>query len=319
MAKMFILRGLPGCGKSTKAREIQKEHGGRIAERDIFRHLIYGKYHGEGIDEKVITEAQRAFVEEGLRFGENVIISDMNLKHAYVKAWVELAWEHKAEIEIVDMTNVPWDTVVWRNNNDDRYDEGKVVPFDVIVDLHQRFVKGKGYPLPVMMTGAKREDERRFETYVPDTSKPRAIIVDIDGTIARMVARGPFDEHLVHTDELIESVGAMVEHAAFNDINIIFMSGRTDGCYEATEKWLVDKLPFLGYSFGGVNEFDWDLIMRRSVEDRGRPDDIVKYELFRRHVAHRYNVLYCIDDRNKVVKMWREIGLTVAQVAEGDF
>lgn len=315
MAKMFILRGLPGCGKSTKAREIQKEHGGRIAERDIFRNLIFGKYSGDGIDEKVITEAQTAFVEEGLRFGENVIISDMNLKHSYVKAWVERAWKHNAEIEIVDMTNVPLIDCLYQNKMGGRFNEGKVVPTDVIKSLHERFIKGKGYPLPVMMTGAKVNDERRFEPYVPDTSLRPAIIVDIDGTLARMVSRGPFDEHLVHTDELIEGVAAMVEHAAHADVHIIFMSGRTDGCYDATYQWLKDKLFFLmdGY------DVSWRLHMRRSVEDRGRPDDIVKYEMFQREVARSYNVLYCIDDRNKVVKMWREIGLVVAQVAEGDF
>lgn len=59
--------------------------------------------------------------------------------------------------------------------------------------------------------------------------------------------------------------------------------------------------------------------MRRSVEDRGRPDDDVKYDMFYREVAHRFNVLYVIDDRDKVVKMWRDIGLTCAQVAYGDF
>lgn len=319
MAKMFILRGLPGCGKSYKARELQKVHGGRIAERDIFRKLIYGKYHGEGIDEKVITEAQRAFVEEGLRFGENVIISDMNLKHAYVKAWVEVAWKHNAEIEIVDMTNVPLIDCLYQNKMGGRIAEGKVVPTHVIQDLYTRFIKGKGHPLPVTMTGAKREDERRFEPYVPDTALDPAIIVDIDGTLARMVSRGPFDEHLVLEDELIEPVADMVSAASAHGVTIIFMSGRTDGCKQDTEKWLMEKLPWLTYGFGDVEDFPWELHMRRSVEDRGRPDDIVKYEMFRREVAHRYNVLYCIDDRNKVVKMWREIGLTCAQVAEGDF
>jgi len=64
---------------------------------------------------------------------------------------------------------------------------------------------------------------------------------------------------------------------------------------------------------------DFELIMRRTVEDRGRPDDDVKYDLFKSRVEADYNVWYVLDDRNKVVKMWREIGLTCAQVAEGDF
>lgn len=30
-------------------------------------------------------------------------------------------------------------------------------------------------------------------------------------------------------------------------------------------------------------------------------------------------ILCVLDDRNKVVKMWRELGLTCLQMAEGDF
>jgi hypothetical protein len=30
-------------------------------------------------------------------------------------------------------------------------------------------------------------------------------------------------------------------------------------------------------------------------------------------------VVLCLDDRNSVVKLWRDLGLTCLQVAEGDF
>jgi len=144
-------------------------------------------------------------------------------------------------------------------------------------------------------------------------SKPDAIIIDIDGTLARMVDRGPYDEHLVGNDELIEPVAKMAKHAADAGVTSVFMSGRTDGCYDGTEDWLCRKMPWMEE---GPN---WELFMRRSVEDRGRPDDDVKYDLFMREVAPFYNVLYTIDDRDKVVRMWRSIGLVCAQVAPGDF
>jgi hypothetical protein len=51
----------------------------------------------------------------------------------------------------------------------------------------------------------------------------------------------------------------------------------------------------------------------------GRPDEIVKKELYRKRVAPRWKVTAVLDDRDKVVRMWRRIGLTVLQVAEGDF
>lgn len=308
---LYIFRGLPGCGKSTKAREMQSDQGGLIAERDAIRMALFGRY--TDVNEDQVTAVQDSIIEYGLSRKQHVYVPDMNLRNQYVTRLYKLAWKHNTDVEVIDMTDVSVEDCLARNMSEERIASGKVVPQNVITINYQKHVKGKGYPLPVMMNGAKMARQKR-EKYVPDFSKPDAVIVDLDGTLAEMVGRGPFDEHLVLTDKLREEVACMVEHAAFSDCTIIFMSGRTDGCYDDTLTWLKDKLYFL-------NGWDvqWELHMRRAVEDRGRPDDDVKYDLFMREVASRFNVLYAIDDRNKVVKMWREIGITCAQVAEGDF
>lgn len=60
------------------------------------------------------------------------------------------------------------------------------------------------------------------------------------------------------------------------------------------------------------------LFMRATGDNRR--DDIVKRELFDAHIRDHFNVRYVLDDRDRVVKMWRnELGLTVLQVAEGNF
>lgn len=314
---LYIFRGLPGSSKSTIARKMQREIGGRVVERDNIRYELYGTYFDPSrVDEKVVTEEQNERIDRGLRYGENVFVSDMNLRNSYVTRLIEKAQKHEVAWEIVDLTNVDLDTCIY---NDKGRGE-KQVGVRVINDLHTRFIKGKPYPLPVTFkaTDAIPEFEKaKRQVYVPDTSKPDAIIVDIDGTVACMKDRGPFDEHLVSQDELIEPVAQMVLNAAYSGLSIVFMSGRTDGCREDTEEWLLEKLPWLE----GFESFDvpWDLHMRRSVEDRGRPDDDVKYDLFMREVAPYYNVLYTIDDRDKVVAMWRSIGLVCAQVNYGAF
>ena len=56
----------------------------------------------------------------------------------------------------------------------------------------------------------------------------------------------------------------------------------------------------------------------RKLDDKRR-DDIVKKELFDENIRGRFNVKFVIDDRNRVVDMWRQIGLTCFQVEEGDF
>jgi hypothetical protein len=45
----------------------------------------------------------------------------------------------------------------------------------------------------------------------------------------------------------------------------------------------------------------------------------VKLELFDENIRGVWNVKRVYDDRNRVVAAWRSIGLTVLQVADGNF
>ena len=66
------------------------------------------------------------------------------------------------------------------------------------------------------------------------------------------------------------------------------------------------------------NGFDHDgLYMRPSNDMRG--DDIIKREIYDNKFKNSYNVLGVFDDRNRVVKVWRDLGLKCFQVEEGDF
>lgn len=85
------------------------------------------------------------------------------------------------------------------------------------------------------------------------------------------------------------------------------LSGRDGVCEDETKKWLKN------------NNIPCDFLFMRTPGDN-RKDTIVKKELFDKYVKDTYNVQFVLDDRSCVVDMWRnEIGLTVLQVAEGDF
>ena len=53
--------------------------------------------------------------------------------------------------------------------------------------------------------------------------------------------------------------------------------------------------------------------------DDYREDSIVKAEMYDKYVKDKYHINFVLDDRNQVVKMWREIGLFCLQVADGNF
>ncbi|QGF20232.1 polynucleotide kinase [Gordonia phage Sixama] len=158
-----------------------------------------------------------------------------------------------------------------------------------------------------------------IERYVPPLAKPKAIIVDIDGTIAHRVPgpdgtiRSPYDYGRVSEDALDAVVAGIVHlHRRFLDYDVIMCSGRDDSCYDDTLSWL--------------NRYDIEhdaLLMRSTEGDRDAkgklPDWIVKYRIFNEKIRHNYNVKFVLDDRNQVVQMWRELGLPCLQVAPGDF
>lgn len=66
--------------------------------------------------------------------------------------------------------------------------------------------------------------------------------------------------------------------------------------------------------FDGVG---FNLLMRNKRDFR--PDEVIKKEIFEKEIDPKYNVICVFDDRDKVVKMWRDLGILCNQVYYGDF
>ena len=60
-----------------------------------------------------------------------------------------------------------------------------------------------------------------------------------------------------------------------------------------------------------------ELIMRKDKDFR--PDNEAKKDLYEEYIKDKFEIEFVLDDRDRVVKMWRELGLRVLQVEEGDF
>lgn len=145
--------------------------------------------------------------------------------------------------------------------------------------------------------------------------KQKALIVDLDGTLADIRVR------LIHlqgqkkdwkgfyksieTDELHEWCREIIKRFS-PDHKILIVSGRIDDLKKDTELWL--------------KKFDvpYDqLHMRRS--DDHRSDTVIKKEIFEKKIKDKFDVVFVLEDRQKVVDMWRGEGLVVLQCAEGNF
>lgn len=137
----------------------------------------------------------------------------------------------------------------------------------------------------------------------------KIVIFDIDGTLAKMNDRSPFDWSRVGEDKPKIPIINILKMftCCCSSYEIFLFSGRDEVCREITENWLYE------------NGIEFKQLFMRSKGDI-RKDAIVKKELFNNHIKGKYEVLAVFDDRQQVVDMWRnELGLTCLQVAEGNF
>ena len=135
--------------------------------------------------------------------------------------------------------------------------------------------------------------------------KQKAIVVDIDGTIALKGDRSPYDWDSVDKDTINKTIVDLVNLLGSHYI-VILVSGRDASCKEKTIDWL-EK-----------NDIDYDLLFMRE-EGNNEKDVLIKQRIYNKLIKDNYKVQFVLDDRNQTVAGWREIGLTCLQVAEGDF
>lgn len=286
MLTLTMTKGLPASGKTTWAKKQVEKSKGKIKRinKDDLREMIDAGIWGKE-NEKHILKVRDKLIEHYMSNGYDVIVDDTNLHPKHEKALQELAEGFQAMFEVKSFLDVPLKTCIVRDIKRDNS-----VGEKVIRNMYNQFVK-----LPP-------------QTYVESPDKPDCIIVDIDGTLAHMSGRSPYDYSRVDTDTCDETVRQIVQlwKNQSYDSYVVIVSGRKDDCKDVTVRWLQD------------NNVPFDEIHMRKAED-DRNDAIVKREIFDEWIKDRYNVRFVLDDRDRVVEMWRGLGLKVLQVAEGDF
>lgn len=144
----------------------------------------------------------------------------------------------------------------------------------------------------------------------------KAYVFDIDGTIARMgdrlkcIQSDPKDWDSFHKrvdeDEPIEPMLQLLEDILYSSRRpaVVFLTARNESCREETEHWL----------YKHADLYDPTILMRKGHDYR--PDTIVKPELLKKAGIEP---IVIFEDRNSVVKMWRELGYCCCQPQDGDF
>ncbi|MEY3870307.1 MAG: AAA family ATPase [Microcoleaceae cyanobacterium] len=282
MKKVLILVGLPASGKSKFANELLLSEPGRWVRtnKDLLREMCHASYWSQG-NEKFILKLRDTIILMALEEGKNVIVDDTNFGH-HIEHIKELV-KGKALVQINDsFLQVPVKECIERDLK--RFNS---VGKDVIMKMYNKYVR---VPVPPPL-------------YHPEL--PDAIIVDMDGTLALLNGRNPYDASRCDQDlpnfPVLETV-----HKWQETTKIIIVSGRMDDSQEKTMEWL------------RRNQVNFTCLYMRQTGDM-RKDAIVKEEIYHQYIEGKFNIRFVLDDRAQVVDMWRSRGLTVFQVAEGDF
>ena len=302
MSKLIMMKGLPRSGKSTWAKDFVVKSGNAvIVSRDVLREMLHnGKWTGR--NEKVTMAAQKALVEHLLQTVQTVIVDDTNLGDYHLARWQGVAKEMGATFEVHHESESDLPTLIAR-------------------DLKSETPRGENVITGMAMANG-------YVSFAPDS----VVLCDLDGTLCDITHRrhlvvdpanrdwNKFFELTPH-DSIREITKEMLLKFKEAGKTIIFVSARPEKCRADTEAWL-DKHFFYNGNTHSPDMYHpsvtsvpyFTLIMRPDADTRD--DTIVKKEILDKYL----NLLWIhavIDDRPKVVRMWKEHGLNVIDVGEG--
>ena len=272
LTKLILMRGLPASGKSTVAKQLQKDIPDTVRlNKDLMREMLhFGEYNWR--NEKQINQLEEFIAETLIRNGVNVIIDDTNLFQKHFDKWKALA------VKCGSLFIEAKQTTDWRECVERDYNREKPVGEYVIKNF-------------AMSLGQVEGD---------------FVICDLDGTLCDITDR----RHLVNAGggekdwkAFFENIPGdkvryeVAEHVKFlNKIGykIVYLSGRPEEYKQQTMEWL-NKYGL---------DFNFTLIMRKKGDRRD--DVIVKREMLNKYFPDRTKILGVIDDRPSVIRMWKE-------------
>lgn len=327
MQEIVLTKGIPGSGKSTWARKmITQSDSWKRVNKDDLREMVDGSVWSEP-NEKVILNIRDHIVMEFIRKGKNVIIDDTNFEDKHFDRMCTIARSFNKHIMVSEKYfPVDLETAIKRNELRMALHPGNKVTEAVIRHYYDKYIDGHSV-------------HERSEVFLPREplpekeykNLPEAIICDLDGTLALLDGRDPYDASTCEQDKLNRPVAELLKVMHWNKgIKIIFMSGRKGIYKEQTERFIHNHLDEVRLTPRFKNDnlpsdqiwytdkFKFDLHMRADGDNR--KDSIVKKEMYYEHIHNKYKILFVIDDRPSVVRMWRdELGLCTFQLDDKEF
>lgn len=292
MPEVILTKGLPGSGKSTWAKAQVDANPGqykRVNKDDLRAMLDNGQWSKQ--NERMVIHMRDTIIRAALERNLHVIVDDTNLapRHEeHIRRMVSEINEQSGKrhrVRIKDFTDVPLGTCIERDLK-----RTNSVGERVIRGMYTQYLKPPPAPAPEF-----------------NPALTPAVICDLDGTLALLNDRDPYNASTSDQDDLNVPVANALQgfRAVYPDCKLILLSGRLDTHRKPTLRFLERH---------GIH-FD-ELLMRRAGDRR--KDVIVKREIYEDRIRGNYNVLAVFDDRLSVSRMWHSLGLPLFRVGDPD-
>jgi phosphoglycolate phosphatase-like HAD superfamily hydrolase len=148
-------------------------------------------------------------------------------------------------------------------------------------------------------------------------SKTRKVVFDIDGTLSDATHRHHFVQreqkdwanffaNQIHDPVREDVVEVLNMYLQLPEVHIALLTGRGEEWREVTERWL------------DMHDISYHSLTMRALGDR-TDDDIIKLRVIKEWEEEGWDIIGLFDDRKRICDAARAHGITVFQMAEGNF
>lgn len=298
MPKIILCQGIQGSGKSTWAKAWVKEdpeHRVRLNYDDLRNMMgVYWVPSREGM----LKSFEEAFLTKAVSKGYDIIIDNMNLNPKTIEKYEQWARDNSYEFERV-LFDTPVEECI-------RRDSMRPNPIGEVV-IKRTWNTYRNY---IIQESIKKMKEKEMKQ---NPNLPHCILVDMDATLFLNTNGRPFygdglEPTDILKDEPIPATITLVKAYQATGNLVIGLSGRED-------KPQIRACTLKQCENVGIH---LDALVLRPIGSCKR-GDASKRELFEENIKDKYFVDFVLDDSSKVVKMYRDLGLTCLQPNEGKF
>lgn len=306
MTTIWLTTGLPASGKSTWARDLVKQGNGQIirVNLDDFRVMLGIDPAGTNPIDKELTKTLHILHDKAIvaavAAGKDVVVDNTHLVKT-IPTRIKKLFDGDVQFKVKDFTHVPVDVCMERDAlRENSVGAAVIRSMAKLLNKPWRLTPEfmNDYEYDLIPDNPKQLDKQGY------TREP-IVVFDIDGTLARH-HRNPYDYARLSTDTVFKHVKNLASLYHRAGYLVFIVSGRPDTYRAETEQWLSDnRIPYVG------------LYMRRGIDKRNDAD--VKHDIWATYLQPNFEIEAWFDDRDRVVRRMRKLGLNVLQVAYGDF